>query len=84
MVLPVVESALVTLGAERDPECWIAWGDDPAVRYMIFAPTPGGLAQVSVRVNVLGEGPRAGGKVVRWGRVQLGELGVVSRAVISW
>lgn len=75
-VLPVVESALVTLGAERDPECWVAWGDDPAVRYMVFAPTPGGLAQVNVRVNVPGEGPRAGGKVVRWGRVQLGELGV--------
>ena len=75
-VLAVVEAALVTLGAERDPECWVAWGDDPAVRYVIFAPTPGGLAQVGVRVNVPGEGPRAGGKVVRWGRVQLGELGV--------
>ena len=75
-VLAVVETALVTLGAERDPECWVAWGDDPTVRYVIFAPTPSGLAQVTVRVNAPGEGPRAGGKVVRWGRVQLGELGV--------
>ena len=36
-VIPVVEAALVTLGAERDPECWVAWGDDPAVRYLILA-----------------------------------------------
>jgi hypothetical protein len=75
-VMAVVETALVTLGAERDPDCWVAWGDDPAVRYMVFAPTPGGLAQLNVRVNAPGEGPRAGGKVVRWARVQLGELGV--------
>jgi hypothetical protein len=27
-------------------------------------------------VNVAGEGPRSGGKIVRWARVQLGELGV--------
>ena len=75
-VIPVVEAALVTLGAERDPECWVAWGDDPAVRYLVLAPTPSGLVQLNVRVNVPGEGPRAGGKIVRWARVQLGELGV--------
>jgi hypothetical protein len=75
-VTPVVEAALVTLGAERDPDCWVAWGDDPAVRYLILAPTPSGLVQLNVRVNVPGEGPRAGGKIVRWARVQLGELGV--------
>jgi hypothetical protein len=75
-VLAVVEPALVTLGAERDPECWVAWGDDPSVRYLIFAPTLNGLVQLNVRVNVPGEGPRAGGKVVRWNRVQFGELGV--------
>ena len=75
-VVAIVETALETLGAERDPECWVAWGDDPAVRYLIFAPTPGGLVQINVRVNVQGEGPRASGKVVRWSRVQLGELGV--------
>ena len=75
-MIPVVEAALVTLGAERDPECWVAWGDDPAVRYLILAPTSSGLVQLNVRVNVPGEGPRAGGKIVRWARVQLGELGV--------
>jgi hypothetical protein len=75
-VATVVEAALTTLGADRDPECWVAWGDDPAVRYLLLAPTPGGLVQLNVRVNVAGEGPRASGKVVRWARVQLGELGV--------
>ncbi len=72
----VVEAALTTFGADRDPECWVAWGDDPSVRYLLLAPTPGGLIQLNVRVNVPGEGPRASGKVVRWSRVQLGELGV--------
>ena len=75
-VLAVAESALVTLGTGRDPECWIVWGDDPAARYLVFAPSASGLVQVNVRVSVPGEGPRAGGKVIRWSRVQLGELGV--------
>lgn len=75
-VLAVVESALVELGAGSDPECWVAWGDDPSIRYLVLAPTPSGLVQVNVRVAVPGEGPRAGGKVVRWNRAQLGELAV--------
>ncbi len=75
-VFEVVEAALSALGAEPDPECWIAWGDDPATRYLVLSPTPAGLIQVNVRVNAPGEGPRAGGKVIRWNRVQLGELGV--------
>ena len=75
-VAAVVEAALTTLLADRDPDCWVAWGDDPAVRYLLMAPTPSGLVQLNVRVNVPGEGPRASGKVVRWNRVQLGELGV--------
>jgi hypothetical protein len=75
-VLAVVEQALVALGAEVDPVCWVAWGDDPSIRYLVFVPTPAGLAQVNVRVSVPGEGPRASGKLIRWNRVQLGELGV--------
>ncbi len=75
-VIAIVEQALSALGAERDPECWVVWGDDPAVRYLLFAPTLAGLVQVAVRVAVPGEGPRAGGKVTRWNRVQLGELAV--------
>jgi hypothetical protein len=75
-VLAVVDAALAGLGADPDPECWVIWGDDPSSRYTLFAPTASGLVQVNVRVMVPGEGPRAGGKVVRWSRVQLGELAV--------
>ena len=75
-VQAVVAPALGMLGAPGDPDCWVVWGDDPGVRYMILAPTQSGLIQLNVRVNVAGEGPRASGKVVRWNRVQLGELGL--------
>jgi hypothetical protein len=72
VVMPVVEA----LGAETDPHCWIAWGDDPGVRYLIFVPTAAGLVTCSVRLALPGEGPRASGKIIRWHRVQLGELAV--------
>lgn len=75
-VLAVVDAALTMLGADRDPECWVIWGDDPSVRYLLLVPTASGLVQVNVRVAVPGEGPRAAAKVVRWGRAQLGELAV--------
>jgi hypothetical protein len=79
MTAKVVASAieaLALLGAGRDPDCWIVWGDDPAVRYTILAPALAGLVIVNVRVNVPGEGPRAAGRLVRWHRVQVGELSV--------
>ena len=44
------------------------------MRYTILVPTDAGLLQVHVRVNVPQEGPRASGKLVRWSRVQTGEL----------
>lgn len=75
-VIAVVEPVLVALGAEIDPECWVAWGDDPGVRWMLLAPTELGLVEIHTRVNVPQEGPRASGKLVRWNRVQIGELGV--------
>jgi hypothetical protein len=75
-VLAVIQPVLATLGSDADPECWIAWGDDPAARYLVLVPTDAGVLEVHVRVNVPQEGPRAGGKVVRWNRVQLGELAV--------
>ncbi|MEO8349032.1 MAG: hypothetical protein ABI610_08980 [Acidobacteriota bacterium] len=75
-VLDVVVPVLESLGAEADPHCWVAWGDDPGIRFVIFAPTAAGLVTCSVRLALPGEGPRASGKVVRWHRVQLGELAV--------
>jgi hypothetical protein len=79
-VMSAVDSALAIVGAESDPECWVIWGDDPKVRYLLFVPTLSGLVQLNVRVAVPGEGPRASGKVVRWNRVQLGELAVEIQA----
>ncbi len=75
-VTAVIEPVLSSLGAGPDPSCWVAWGDDPASRYTILAPTPSGLLVIHVRVNVPQEGPRVGGKLVRWSRVQIGELAV--------
>ncbi len=73
-VLAVIDPVLAALGAEPDPSTWIVWGEDPGVRYAMLVPTDAGLLQVLVRVNVPGEGPRASAKVIRWSRVQLGEL----------
>lgn len=75
-VTAVIEPVLSSMGAGPDPSCWIAWGDDPAARYTILAPTAQGLLVIHVRVNVPQEGPRVGGKLVRWSRVQIGELAI--------
>lgn len=75
-VIAVIEPVLTALGAAPDPACWVAWGDDPGTRYMILVPTVVGLAEVHVRVNVPQEGPRVSGKLVRWNRVQVGELAI--------
>lgn len=75
-VLAVVDPVLASLGAEPDPAAWIVWGEDPGVRYVVLVPTDAGLLQVLVRVNVPGEGPRASAKVIRWNRLQVGELGL--------
>jgi hypothetical protein len=75
-VSAVVDPVLRALGADADPETWVVWGDEPATRYTILALTPAGLIACYVRVNVPGEGPRASAKLIRWGRVQVGELAV--------
>ena len=75
-VLAVLKPVLSGLGAKPDPSCWVAWGDDPAARYTVLVPTAPGLVQVIVRVNVPQEGPRASGKLIRWNRVQTGELAI--------
>ena len=79
-VAATVDPVLRSLGAEPDPQCWVAWGEEPGVRYTIFVPTAAGLVATYVRVNVPGEGPRATGKLIRWSRVQLGELSVETQA----
>lgn len=75
-VMAVIDPVLASLGAEPDPSAWIVWGEDPGVRYVMLVPTDAGLVQVLVRVNAPGEGPRASAKVIRWIRLQVGELGL--------
>jgi hypothetical protein len=79
-VVGVIEPVLGALGADKDPTSWVIWGDDPGVRYTVLVPTIAGLITCGVRVNAPGEGPRASGRVVRWNRVQLGELTVETQA----
>jgi hypothetical protein len=73
-IAAIVDPILLAFGAGTDPVCWVAWGEDPAVRFAIYAPTPAGLITCYVRLNVAGEGPRASAKLNRWNRVQVGEL----------
>jgi hypothetical protein len=75
-VLGVVQPVLAALGALDETDVWVVWGDEPQVRWAVLAPTPAGLATVSVRVNAQQEGPRAQGKLTRWPRVQVGDLAV--------
>jgi hypothetical protein len=79
-VAAVVDAVIDALGAEPDPHCWVAWGEEPAHRYTIFIPTGPGLIASFVRVNVPGEGPRATTKMIRWSRVAIGELMVETQA----
>jgi hypothetical protein len=79
-VLAVVEPVLQAIGAEPDPNCWVAWGDDPSIRYSILVPVAPGLINCGVRVNIPGEGPRATAKLTRWNRVQVGEFAVETQA----
>lgn len=73
-VMDVIGPVLKAFGAPPDPSSWIIWGDDPASRFVIFIPSAAGMIQLHIRVNVPQEGPRAAAKLVRWNRVQLGEL----------
>jgi hypothetical protein len=73
-ILDTVGSILMALGAEADPHCWVTWGDETASRWSLMAPCPAGLAVVNVRAGGPQEGSRAGGRLVRWSKVQVGEL----------
>lgn len=77
-VLAVVGPVLADLGAERDPECWVAWGEDPDLRYSLLAPTLAGLITVAIRFTSPEDGPRVIAKLVRWSKVSVSELGLDS------
>ena len=76
----LVDPVLAALGVEPDPHVWVVWGDDPGVRHTILVPTDAGLVTCFVRVLVQAEAPRATAKLVRWNRVELGELAMETSA----
>jgi hypothetical protein len=73
-VLAVIGPVLVALGAERNPECWVAWGEDPDIRYSLLAPTLAGVITLAVRFTNPEDGPRVIAKLVRWSKVAVSEL----------
>jgi hypothetical protein len=75
-VTAVVDPVVASFGVGDDPDGWVAWGEEPSSRFTILVPTIAGLLTCYVRVNVPGEGPRAAAKLLRWNRVQLGELAI--------
>jgi len=79
-VFNVLMPVLTDLGASADPDCWVQWGEDPEIRYLVMVPTRAGLISTAVRVNTGPDGPRATGKLIRWARLQMSELSVESEA----
>ena len=77
-VLNVLRPVMSDLGAAADPDCWVQWGEEPQIRYLVMVPTSAGLISTAVRVNTGPDGPRATGKLIRWARLQLSELSVES------
>jgi hypothetical protein len=75
-VLAVLKPVLADLGTDDDPESWVEWGDDPAFRYSVMAPTLTGLAIAAVRPSGPEDGPRVTAKVVRWSKLAISELSV--------
>jgi hypothetical protein len=75
-VLAVLRPVLIDLGTDPDPECWVVWGEDPGIKYSLFTPTPAGVVIVVVRPANGFEEPRANGKLVRWSKLNVSELGI--------
>jgi hypothetical protein len=76
-VLAILRPVLVDLGADADAECWVAWGEDPESRYSVLAPTAAGLITVAIRLTGP-DGARATGKLIRWSKLSVSELGIES------
>ena len=75
-VAALVDPVIGALGAEPDPHGWVVWGEESGVRYSILVPIDAGLIVCFVRVTVPGEGPRVSATLVRWNRVEIGELAI--------
>lgn len=79
-VMQVLQPVVSGLGVGADAPFWVVWGEEPQSRYTLFAPTHAGLAVIAVRVRASMEGAHATGRLVRWSRVQIGDLSVEGQA----
>lgn len=79
-VLDVLRPVLADFGADPDPECWVAWGDDPETRYSILLPVAAGLVTIAVRTPAGGEEARATANLVRWPKLTLGDFSLDAAA----
>lgn len=75
-VRAVIGPVLDAIGGDADPHCLPLWGGNPDDRYTLFSLSPTGLVVSAVRVEVPGEGPRITARLVRWSRLQMGELSI--------
>lgn len=75
-VRSVIGPVLAAIGGDADPHSLPLWGQDAGERYTLFSLSPTGLVVSAVRVDVPGEGPRVAARLVRWSRLQLGELAI--------
>jgi hypothetical protein len=75
-VIFLIETVTQTLGADGEVSCYVVRGDQPDSRFQVLAATSAGLMALNVRVNLPQEGPRVSGRLVRWGRVQAGEVAI--------
>lgn len=77
-VIARLEPLLADFGVPADPECWVAWGEDPAMRYSILVPSLAGLVSLVVRPMGSQDGPRASARLIRWSKLAVSELDVDS------
>ncbi len=73
-LVALIDPVSRVLGVGTETACHVVWGDQPPARFQVLLATEAGLAVLNVRVNVPQEGPRISGRLVRWGRVQAGEV----------
>ena len=75
-LVTLIGNAMRTLGVPLDAPAHVIWGDQPGQRFMVMLACDAGLAILGVRPSTPQEGPRVSGRLLRWSRVQVGELAI--------
>jgi hypothetical protein len=75
-VAAVLKALFADFGAEPDPDCYFAWGDDPEQRYSVLAAVPAGMVSIAVRNASGSEDARATARLTRWPKLAIGEFSI--------